>query len=218
MKNINLTTVLTSILLIATFSWGVRQCSDKRDLKKVAFSYEKCLQESTMSEYKLTQYHKAKEKVIRDSLIYYKDKTDSYRQQANQNKARIRAYKSHIETLSDSITKLSPEISLGYLNANFIPGGEEVMITEDQVKGIHEMDLVRIDQDSIISNQGTMVELLDNSLEECMKGSYLAVTQLDECQVDNVRKDLKIRSQKRKVFNRTLFGGVMTGLLIIAVL
>lgn len=219
---LNLTSVALIAIIIGLSLFGTRQCSERRSYKKqfegAAASYERCLENSTLSEYALVDYHTKKESKIRDSLNYYKNKSESYLTKVYKLNTRIRSYEAHIRTLSDSIGKLSPETSLGYLDANFVPGGNDVIITENQVKDIHIMDLTRLDQKEIIISQEESIDLLDKSLGECMSGLSLSVKELTSCQTDNLKKDLKIKSQKRKVRNRTLFGGIMTGLLVVAVL
>jgi hypothetical protein len=203
---VNLNNIVLSLLLIIAVLLYFNKRRELKDLKMYCSSKAEYY-ESKLSD--VVRYHTKKEKLLRDSLSFYKNKIPIL---LESNKRKVTNLKNKQKELKDSIINLSIGESIKYLDSNFVPIGEdEVLVHESQVKEIHASDIECKEVKFINDFQQDIIHELDKAYSNCSKYNEVLENNLEKS--EGAQKALK-----RKKNNRTIYGIVVTSLLVLVVI
>lgn len=212
MKEINLNNILFLIVLTILGVWGVRQFLEKRDLKKeLNNKTEELLETKKTSEDLLTK----SEKKMLDSIDYYKETVEYLVSKTN---ALKRTLKARELVLMDSIYKLSTSASIDFLDSLFTPGGDDVSITENQIKDIHVSEIKLRELELTAGFQQNVIRELDAAYGNCLSSMDVIQEDLDQCISNGEQKDSNIKSLRKKVWGSRIVGVAGIALAVLAVL
>lgn len=208
MKQLNLNNIAAALAILSLSVFSVRQCSDK-------VTYRKQFEEQLSENIKLKSDMKGLKASHNDSILAYQSKLSSLRKEKESSTS---SYKAYIKTLHSKIDKLSIEESKAFIDSVYVPTGEEVVITGGQVKDIHVAELKRLKCEEQIEVYDNFIFELDKAYGNSIKESKRLNGELSVCEASIKEKDVKIKTLKRKVRGRTLFGGASAALLILVLL
>lgn len=208
---LNLTSLILLFGLVLLFVISLRQCSDKKDLKK---AYEYRLSEFVILESNIVHDYEKEKSILRDSIRYFAKHIKESKPKKKR-KAKLKAVLAPIEDkVKETPTNNPYDLAIGSyslsgaLNSEPKPYSLEERNCEDRYKGIEEENkfLVMALQESGEFDVEQQRELM--ALERNMEQLNIKLEQ----------EALKSRSLKRKIWANRSIAGVSTILLILVAL
>lgn len=197
---LNLTSLVLLVGVVSLFVISVRQCSDKKDLKK---SYEHRISEFVILESNIVHSYEKEKKILRDSIEYFRELAVVNKQSANKQRRHIAKLQNELATIEDQVKEIPFDDSYGFLTGLYPPSDTlEYPFAGNQVKELHTDYLEGIKCVEITKELELERKYLVLSMQASGEMNVKQQEEIEAC--DYAMQELGLKLQEEALQNREL--------------